>query len=217
MTPPRAVVRLLQSPGVRQIYQMKGSTTTMNFRHNALEAFVLCFMLLAVASPAREQASETFTATAAVKTASNAAANAPVTVIVDRKMSQKEADTFLAAFKSGGPAGLRKALVGIAPTGSVQFGQGKPTPTRLTLERPTDKGRLLTIVCDTPILFLGAGLPGAKPKEGYDFAIIDLEVDSKGSGSGTIAPAAKVSVKQGVFVVEDYGAELVRLTAVTKK
>jgi hypothetical protein len=65
-------------------------------------------------------------------------------------------------------------------------------------------------------LFLGAGVPGAKPKEGYDFAIIDIEVDASGSGSGTIAPAAKVTLKQGVFVVEDYASELVRLTAVKK-
>ena len=104
----------------------------------------------------------------------------------------------------------------MAPTGSVRLGAGAATPTRLTIERATDKGRLLTIVADQPILFLGAGVPGAKPKEGYDFAIIDIEVDAKGSGSGTLAPAAKVTVKEGVFVVEDYGSELVRLTAVKK-
>ena len=79
----------------------------------------------------------------------------------------------------------------------MQLGAGQATPTRLAIERPTDKGRLLTIVTDQPILFLGAGVPGAKPKEGYDFAIIDLEVDAKGTGSGTLAPAAKVTVKDG--------------------
>ena len=59
-------------------------------------------------------------------------------------------------------------------------------------------------------------MPGAKPKEGYDFAVIDIEVDAKGGGSGTIAPAAKIRMNQGAFVVEDYGAEAVRLTAVKK-
>jgi hypothetical protein len=159
---------------------------------------------------------ETFSATATVKTAGAAVANAPVTIVVDRKMSQGETDTLISAFKSGGADGLRKALVGVAPTGSVRLGSGAPTPTRLTLERPTDKGRLLTIVTDRPLLFLGAGLPGAKPKEGYEFGIIDIEVDAKGSGSGTISPAAKVALKQGVFVVDDYGAELIRLTSVSK-
>ena len=70
----------------------------------------------------------------------------------------------------------------------------------------------MTILTDQPLLFLGAGLPGAKAKEGYDFAVIDIEVDAKGNGSGTLAPAAKIKMKQGAFVVEDYGAEVVQLT-----
>jgi hypothetical protein len=162
------------------------------------------------------QTSETFTATAAVKSAGAATASAPVTIVVDRKMPQSEADRLIGAFKAGGAAALRKALVGVPPTGTVQLGGGAATPTRLTIERPTDKGRLLTIVADQPIFFLGAGVPGAKPKEGYDFAVVDIEVDAKGNGSGQIAPAAKVTLKQDVFVVDDYGAELVRLTAVKK-
>jgi hypothetical protein len=76
---------------------------------------------------------------------------------------------------------------------------------------------LLTLVTDRPVLFLGASVPGAKPKAGYDFAVIDLEVDAKGAGSGTIAPAAKVTVKDGAFVVEDYSGEVVRLTNVSHK
>ena len=121
-----------------------------------------------------------------------------------------------AAFKTGGAAALRKALAGTAATGTVQLGAGSATPTRFTLERRTGDGRLLTILTDQPLLFLGAGMPGAKPKEGYDFAVIDIEVDAKGGGSGTLAPAAKIRMNQGAFVVEDYGAEIVRLTAVKK-
>ena len=131
-------------------------------------------------------------------------------------MSQSEADALVAAFKTGGAAALKKALAGTAATGTVQLGTGKPTPTRFTLERPTGEGRLLTIVTDQPLLFLGAGMPGAKPKEGYDFGVIDIQVDAKGGGSGTLAPAARLRVNQGAFVVEDYGAEMVRLTAVKK-
>jgi hypothetical protein len=162
------------------------------------------------------QAPETFSATATVKTAAGATATAPVTIVVTRVTPQSEADRLRGTFKSGGPSALRKALVGLPPTGSVQLGGAASKPTRLTLDRPTDKGRLLTIVTDEPLLFLAAGVPGAKPKEGYDFAIIDIEVDGKGNGSGTIAPAAKVTLKQDIFIVDDYAAELVRLTAVKK-
>jgi hypothetical protein len=179
----------------------------------------LCLAVMALStSAARAQgAAETFTATATVDTAGKATAKAPVTMVVSRKMAQAEADKLVAAFKSGGVAALRKALTGVAPTGSIAVGAGAPTPTRLAIERPTDKGRLLTLVADQPILHLGAGLPGAKPKEGYDLAVVHLEVDANGNGSGTFAPAAKVSInKDGAFVVDDYGSELVRLTGVKK-
>lgn len=129
-------------------------------------------------------------------------------------MPQAEADRLAEAFKSGGAAALRKMLVGVPPTGSVKLGDAAATPTRLTIERVTDKGRLLTIVADQPVFFVGAGMPGAKPKTDYDFAVVDIEVVADGSGSGTLAPAAKVTVKDGVFVVEDYASELVRLTAI---
>jgi hypothetical protein len=189
----------------------------MNPRQAAINGLLAVVMLSVIGPPVRAQSgAETFSATATVKTAGAATASAPVTIVVERKMSQGEADSLISAFRTGGATALRKALVGVPPTGSVRLGSGTPTPTRLTLERPTDKGRLLTIVTDTPILFLGAGIPNAKARDGYDFAIIDIEVDGRGSGSGTLAPAAKVTVKQGVFVVEDYASELVRLTAVSK-
>ena len=177
---------------------------------------VACCLLVAAATAGGQTAAETFTATAVVKTAGAATASAPVTVVVSRKMSHDEVEKLTAAFAKGGAPALRKALTGVAATGSIQLGSGAPTPTRLAFERPTDRGRLLTIVADQPILAMGAGLPGAKAKEGYDFAILDLIIDPQGQGTGTFAPAAKVGVKQGVFIVDDYAAETIRLTDVKK-
>ena len=189
----------------------------MNLRQRTVSGLLSWTMLLGAASASYGQAgAETFTATATVKTVGGTSTSSPVTITVDRKMTQSEADKFMAAFKTGGVAGLRKALVGVPPTGSVKLGAGATTPTRLTLERTTEKGRLLTMVTDKPVLFLGAGVPEAKPREGYDLAVIDIEVDAKGSGSGTLAPAAKVTVNQGAVVVEDYASEAVQLTAVRK-
>jgi hypothetical protein len=177
-------------------------------------AVLVCTVLVATAASA--QSAETFTATATVKTAAGAGATAPVTISVARKMPQAEADGLVAAFKSGGAAALRKALSGVKPTGSVTLGKGKPTPSRITIERTTDKGRLLTIVSDTPMHFIGAGVPQAKSKAGYDFSVVDIELDANGSGTGTLAPAAKIVLKDGAFVVEDYASELVTLSAVNK-
>lgn len=170
---------------------------------------------LALSVTVAAQAPEKYTATAAITAAGGAAATAPVTIEVTRKMSQQEADTLTGAFKTGGAAALRKALTGVAPTGSIVIGSGTAVPTRMTLERQTDKGRMLTIVTDRPIGLLGAGRPEAKAVAGFDFGIVDFVVDAKGTGSGTMSPAAKVTVKDGVFVVEEYSGELIRLTGVT--
>ena len=177
---------------------------------------VLAGVAYIVTMAAADVFAETFTGTATVKTAGGVTATAPVTVTVDRMMTQAEADTLLAAFKAGGAVGLHKALKGVKPTGSIKLGAGPATPTRLALERQTDKGRLITVVSDTAIAHLGAGLPDAKPKEGYDFAVVDLEI-GPGGGSGTLTPAAKVSVKEGAFVVDGYSTEPLRLTSVTAK
>ena len=189
----------------------------MAVTYGKVGAIVLAGALLTMPVALRAQAgAEVFTATASVKTAAGGSATAPVTITVSRKMSEREVEPLLAAFKAGGAAALRKGLVGIAPTGTVRIGAGADTPTRFTIERVVGAGRLLTIVTDRPLVFLGAGLPGAKSPEGYDFAVIDIEVDAKGSGSGTMAPAAKLRANQGSLVVDDYGTEGVRLTDVTK-
>ena len=175
----------------------------------------VCLMI--PASTNGQSAGEVFTATAVVKSADGKSASAPVTITIDRKMSEKEAQSLANAFKAGGAAALRKGLEGVKPTGTVRIGTGNATPTRFTIERPVGAGRLLTILTDQPLLFLGAGVPGAKPKAGYDFAIIDIEVDATGGGAGTVAPAAKIKMNGDAFVVEDYGGnELIRLTAVKK-
>ena len=99
----------------------------------------------------------------------------------------------------------------------MTLGAAKPVPILIAFERPTGAGRLITIVTDTPLLFVGASLPGAKAKEGYEFGLIDLEVDAQGTGSGTVSPAAKIGLNpQGAFVVTDYSQELVRLTNVAR-
>jgi hypothetical protein len=171
---------------------------------------------LAVASHAAAQGAESFTATASVKGAGGAAASAPITITVDRKTPTAEAETLVKAFVTGGPAALRKALVGVPNTGTITVGAGAATPTRIAIDRPTSGGRLLTIVADKPVLFIGGALPNAKPKEGFDFAVIDLQLDAKGGGSGVMAPAAKIKALQGAFVVEDYGTESVTISDVKK-
>lgn len=188
----------------------------MNLRRTASSVLALALFMGVVSSAGTRSETETFTATATVQTAGGGTATAPVTIVIDRKVSSPDADGLIAAFAKGGTAALHRALVSLPAAGSIRLGGVAPTTTRLNLERPTDKGRLLTIVSDRPILFLGAGLPGAAPKEGFDFGVVDIEVDASGNGTGTLCPAAKVAIRQGAVVVTDYGAERIRLTGVKK-
>ena len=86
----------------------------MILRQTTMSACLAVAVSLACATLAQAQAgAESFTATATVKTAGGAEATAPVTITIDRKMPEAEADKLVAAFKSGGAAGLRKALAGV--------------------------------------------------------------------------------------------------------
>jgi hypothetical protein len=82
----------------------------MTVTYKTIGATVLVAAVMIPASLRGQAAPEVFTATAAVKGAGGAAASAPVTITIDRKMSQKEADSLAAAFKTGGAAALRKGL-----------------------------------------------------------------------------------------------------------
>jgi hypothetical protein len=169
----------------------------------------------ALAAPVPDT-SEVFKATAVVKTAGGASVTMPVSITVDRKTPPAEADALAAAFKSGGGDALHTALAGITPTGWVTLA-GETTPTRVTFERAANDGRLLTILTDQPLLFFGAGLPDAPPKDGYDFAVIDLILPASGAGAGTIAPAAQITHRDGAFVVKDYGQDVIWLTDVIRR
>jgi hypothetical protein len=206
------LVRLLHGSGV--VAECGSEGREMSHRQRWCSAGALYGVLIGTAVVVSAQSVERYSATAAIRTAGGAAATAPVTIEITRKMSPQEAERLAATLKSGGAPALRKALAGVAATGTITIAAGKPMPSRLTVERPTDKGRLLTIVTDTPLLFLGAGKPDAKPVTGYEFGVLDVVIDADGVGTGTLIPAAKITTREGAIVVEEYSGELVRLTAV---
>jgi hypothetical protein len=189
----------------------------MNVSYRTIGCTLLSGALLMTPVALRGQATpEVFSATASAGAAGGAEAATPVTITIDRTMPEGESGPLVAAFKSGGADALRKALEGVAPTGSVRIGAGPAVPTRFTVDRRTPDGRLLTILTDQPLSLAADGAPGAKPQAGYDFAVIDIEVDSSGNGAGTLVPAAKIRLNQDAFVVENAGGGVVRLTAVKK-
>lgn len=168
-------------------------------------------------APAARAQAETLTASATVSTAAGASARAPLTVVIERFATDAERDELLAAVTKGGTAAAKTLLAARRDAGSVQLGANK-TPIKYAYARSTGGGRLVTVVTAEPIAFVGAGVPGAKPKAGYDLGLVMLEVAESSAGQGELVPAAKVRVgENGGIVTEDYGSEVVRLSNVVKK
>ena len=158
----------------------------------------------------------TFTATATVKSASGQL-TAPVTIVVTRLTTDAERAKVADALKKGGTAPVIQVLQGGPDVGYIEIGTRK-TALKYAYVRPTSGGRLVTVVAPTPIVHLGAGLPDAKPKAGFDLAIVVLDVKDAGAGSGELAPAATIKLTDaGAIQTQDYGADVVMLTNVRFK
>jgi len=184
-------------------------------------SIAMALALTAAMCVSRAQAqskAETFTATASVKTAAGVSVTAPVVISIARWTTDAERTAAGTALKSGGSAALKKALDAMPEAGTIRIG-ARTTPLKYARALSTGAGRLVTVVASEPILYLGAGAPESKVKAGFDLALASFEVDAAGKGTaGELAPAATIKMDaNGALVIEDYGAEVVRLTGISKK
>jgi hypothetical protein len=70
-------------------------------------------------------------------------------------------------------------------------------------------------VTERPVYFVGGGSADAKPRQGFDLAVLQLTVDDYGLGMGTMAAAARVKPDgSGGVVLEDYAEEPIKLSSV---
>src|SRR5262249_40330386 len=110
-------------------------------------------MLVILLAPV--EASERFTATAAVKGGAGGAATAPLTIVVDKFSTAAERESLLKALKEGGTSG-RDLLARRPAVGSLQIGT-RSTPIKYAYAVSTGDRRLITVVTGLPIAFDDAG------------------------------------------------------------
>jgi len=182
----------------------------------ALAVGSACLVTVAAFVPqGRQGTAETYTADASVKRANGSQASAKLTATIQAWATDADRDALVAAVKQGGSA-ARELLAKRANAGTIEVGAG-PTPIKYAYARSVGSDRLITLVTAQPIHYVGGNAPNAKPKAGYDLGLVLLQVGAS-SGTGEVAPAAKVKVDdKGAIVTEDYGADVVRLTNITKK
>lgn len=172
------------------------------------------FGLFAVVAPA-SAAMETFTATASM-TSEAGARTAPVKITIDRFATEAERAPVVNALRTGGSAAVKAVLTKMPDLGTLEVG-GKKFPIKYAYPRDTSGGRIVTVVLSEPIIHLGAELPNAKPKAGYDLAVAMLVLDAHDDGVGEFAPAAQIKLNEaGAVVLADYGSDKVWLKGVAK-
>ena len=162
-------------------------------------------------------APETFTADLLAIGGKGGAGSATLVINVQRYTPEPDRIAVETALKSGGYPAFLAALRKAPEVGTVVFNDRKWT-IRWARERPGLKGRVIVLVTDQPIHFVGGGAIDAKPRAGYDVAVIQMRVDDTGLGTGTMAAAANVKPggDTGV-VIDDYAEQPIALTKVVRK
>ena len=181
-------------------------------------------MLLAIAAlsggllaQTSKGAPETFTANAQVQGGNTGAAAATIQVHIQRYTPEFDRTSVETALKTGGFRSFVAALRKAPEVGSVTVGDQK-FPIRWAREQPSAKGRTIVAVTSEPMFFVGGGRVDAKPREGFEVGLIQLQVDDVGLGTGTMAAAARIKPGGETGVqVEDYADKPIKLVTVVRK
>lgn len=178
-------------------------------------AMVTMAAVLAAGTTLTAQNGMTFKATASVK-APGKSVSVPITIRIDRLISDADRDKVVAAVKAQQSGEPQKTLAALPDIGLIKVGAIE-TPVKYAYARATGAGRMITVVTAKPVYFLGGNEPNAKPKAGYNIALALLVLDANDTGDGEFAPAVKVKLDaNGAVVTDDYGSEVVRLTKIAK-
>jgi hypothetical protein len=158
---------------------------------------------------------ETFFANAQVS-GKDAGISANVTIQIDRYTDPRDRTTMTEALRTGGYPGLLPVLRKMPEVGYVEVNGRKVSIRWARQVVNKGKGRSISIVTDSPIAFVGAAID-AKPRAGFELAVLFFEVDSVGLGKGTMAAAARVKPDgEGGVVIDDYAEKPVNLVTVRK-
>lgn len=182
---------------------------------------VLCLghadWLAAQAANPTTGAPETFNATAEVKNASGAISGT-LEVRITRYTPEFDRTTVESALRQGGYPAFLTALRQAPQVGQLVLGGGEPETIRYAREQVEGENRTIILITEKPVLFLGGARAESKPRAGYEIAVIRLQVDKTGRGTGTLAAAARVRPAGGGGVIlDDYADKPIELTGVTRK
>jgi hypothetical protein len=163
-------------------------------------------------------APEIFNATASAKTAKSAISGA-LEVRVTRYTPDFDRKTVEEALRLGGYPRFLTALRNAPEVGQLVLGDGQPYTIRYARETVEAGTRTIIVVTDRPVFFVGtSGAGAAKPRAGFEVAVLQIQLDATGRARGTIAAAARVRPNgDGGVLLDDYADEPIALTNITRK
>ena len=132
-----------------------------------------------------------------------------VKIYIDRLIEPSRRTRVLDGLKYNGYQGFMNALRPLPVIGYVQTQKAK-VDLRYAWETKVEDGRRLVLVADKPLFFLAADT--SKARTGYELTVIDLVLDAKGGGKGSMAGAARVKPVPDGIVLDDFATALVQLT-----
>ncbi len=167
--------------------------------------------------PRLPTAPETFRANANVTSKEGASAATYVDIHIDKYSRDADRDKMTSALKTGGYPALLTAVREAPAVGTVTVGKEKYTIRWAREQRSGTNKRTISVVTDKPMFFIGGASVNAKPREGYELAVMQFDIDDAGMGSGTMAAAARI--KPGGpngFVIDDYADQPIKLVSISR-
>jgi|KBSSwiStaDraftv2_1062776.scaffolds.fasta_scaffold481901_2 hypothetical protein len=192
-------------------------SATRRFARRGAAAVLLAAAIAPVqASPQKKPtAPEVFNGRATIASAAGRG-DAYVTIRVDRYSAPKDVKSMEQALRDGGSTAFVHALRQAPVVGRFEVGT-QTFAIRWARQRDAGGKRMISLVTDAPVYFVGGGVPDAKSREGFDVAVIQLLLDPSGLGDGTMAAAARVKPGEAGVDVEAYEGDPVKLLSIMRK
>lgn len=161
-------------------------------------------------------AADVYQGTAKFRSADGKQVSMPVTITVDKPMSDADRLAIVEAVKSK-PDGAKAVLAGKPQLGVIEANNTK-VPIRYVYATSLVEGQNITVISDEPLGFIGGAKKDAKSKEGFDLTYAQISMDAKtGAGKGEMGPAAKIKwMASGAPAPERYDNKIVWIENVTK-
>lgn len=157
-----------------------------------------------------------YTANAEVTTAL-AKATTVVKIHIDSYTSDRDRNILVSALRMNGYQNFLPAFKRTPIVGYVQINAQK-WDLRWAAETVEGGTKVITAATDKPMFFLGGGDVDPKTRRGYEMAVIRMEFDGAGNGTGVLNAAARVKPNADMtnVIVDDFADTPVKLTSVTR-